>query len=566
MFQRVMVANRGEIALRILRSLREMEVEGVLACSVVDAAHPPLLADRVICIGPAEVEGSYLNSYELLNAAAACGADAIHPGYGFLSEDAGFARLCGEMGMGFVGPSPGVMESLDDKSAVCRSADELGIPTLLLGVAGEEKEAAAMAREAGYPVVLKPLGGGGGRGIRTVAGDGELPLAWQQANLEAAASCRRGGIYVERYLPRARHLEVQVAGDASGRVITFPPRDCSLQRRYQKWIEETPPPQLPAALEGALRRDACRFIQACGLTGIATVEFLAVEEDYFFLEVNARLQVEHTVTELLTGLDLVKEQLRLAAGGAPGAGCGTPRARRASASIYYRRRYGRPGPPRSAGRAGHPGGRPGLRGLLAHAPLRLTGGQGVRLGSQPSRGGLTLAAGPGRNGGSRRGEQPAVAAPPGLKRSFPRGRLRLALTGRDTGRIGMDFLSGMGEMMRREGLDELEIRDADRVIVLRRNAGAAAPREDDAGPGVDEGLVTTPLGGILYLHPGSGKEPYAEPGQRKAPGDILFCIEAMKHINEVYAEYDLTVEEILAGEGEAVSPRQAIMRIRREET
>ncbi len=314
MFQRVMVANRGEIALRILRSLREMEVEGVLACSVVDAAHPPLLADRVICIGPAEVEGSYLNSYELLNAAAACGADAIHPGYGFLSEDAGFARLCGEMGMGFVGPSPGVMESLDDKSAVCRSADELGIPTLLLGVAGEEKEAAAMAREAGYPVVLKPLGGGGGRGIRTVAGDGELPLAWQQANLEAAASCRRGGIYVERYLPRARHLEVQVAGDASGRVITFPPRDCSLQRRYQKWIEETPPPQLPAALEGALRRDACRFIQACGLTGIATVEFLAVEEDYFFLEVNARLQVEHTVTELLTGLDLVKEQLRLAAG------------------------------------------------------------------------------------------------------------------------------------------------------------------------------------------------------------------------------------------------------------
>ncbi len=130
----------------------------------------------------------------------------------------------------------------------------------------------------------------------------------------------------------------------------------------------------------------------------------------------------------------------------------------------------------------------------------------------------------------------------------------------------MDFLSGMGEMMRREGLDELEIRDADRVIVLRRNAGAAAPREDDAGPGVDEGLVTTPLGGILYLHPGSGKEPYAEPGQRKAPGDILFCIEAMKHINEVYAEYDLTVEEILAGEGEAVSPRQAIMRIRREET
>ncbi len=314
MFRCVMVANRGEVALRILRSLREMDVEAVLACSAVDASHPPALAGRVVCVGPAEAEGSYLNSYELINAATACGADAIHPGYGFLSEDAGFARLCGEMGVGFVGPSPAVMESLDDKSAVCRMADGLGIPTLVLGVAREESEVAEMARRAGYPIVLKPVGGGGGRGIRTVERASELSKAWHQADLEVAASCRRGGIYVERYLRRARHLEVQVAGDVTGRVITFPPRDCSLQRRYQKWIEETPPPRLSARLEEALRRDARRFIEACGLTGIATVEFLTVGEDHFFLEVNARLQVEHTVTELITGWDLVRVQLELASG------------------------------------------------------------------------------------------------------------------------------------------------------------------------------------------------------------------------------------------------------------
>ncbi len=254
----------------------------------------------------------------MLNAAAACGADAIHPGYGFLSEDAGFARLCGEMGVGFVGPSPAVMERLDDKSEVCRTARESGIPTLSLGVAGGEEEAAALALEAGYPVVLKPVGGGGGRGIRVAAVPEELPKAWRQANLEAAASCRREGIYLERYLGGARHLEVQVAGDTAGRVITFPPRDCSLQRRYQKWVEETPAPRLSPHLEEALRRDARRFIEACGLEGIATVEFLLDGEDHYFLEVNARLQVEHTVTELITGWDLVREQLGLAAGEALG--------------------------------------------------------------------------------------------------------------------------------------------------------------------------------------------------------------------------------------------------------
>lgn len=309
-----MVANRGEVALRVLRSLREMEVEGVLACSAVDAAHPPALADRVVCVGPAEAEGSYLNSYELLNAAAACGADAIHPGYGFLSEDAGFARLCGEMGVGFVGPSPAVMERLDDKSEVCRAAREAGLPTLFLGTAGCEEEASALAGEAGYPVVLKPVGGGGGRGIRVAAGPGEVPGAWRQAVLEAAASCRREGIYLEKYLARARHLEVQAAADAAGRVVTFPVRDCSLQRRCQKWVEETPAPRLPEEKAEALRRDARLFIEACGLVGIATVEFLLEGERHYFLEVNARLQVEHTVTELVTGWDLVSQQLRLASG------------------------------------------------------------------------------------------------------------------------------------------------------------------------------------------------------------------------------------------------------------
>ncbi len=309
-----MIANRGEIALRILRTLREMGVESILACSAADMRTQVPLADRVICIGPEEPGASYLNSYQLIGAAVACGADAIHPGYGFLAEDAGFVGLCREMGMGFIGPSAEVVEKLGDKMEACLLAGELGLPTLLIGVAHDAGEASLLLGSDSYPAMLKPVLGGGGKGIRVAYRPGDLESAWHQAYMEIPAAFRGRGIYIEHYLPHARHLEVQVARDAGGGTAAFPIRECSLQHRYQKWIEETPPPSCPPGLEETLREGARRIAEGSGLVGIATVEFLVRGSSYYFLEVNPRLQVEHTVTELITGRDLVREQMRLAGG------------------------------------------------------------------------------------------------------------------------------------------------------------------------------------------------------------------------------------------------------------
>ncbi|MDI6831781.1 MAG: biotin carboxylase N-terminal domain-containing protein [Actinomycetota bacterium] len=314
MFRRVLIANRGEVALRILRTLREMDVEGVLVCSESDARFFMPHAVKMLCIGGDDPAHSYLNPYRIINAAVAAGTDAVHPGYGFLSEDATFARLCLEMGLAFIGPSPETLRSLGDKASACRLASEVGLPTLLMGVAHGEEEVARMMEMASCPVVLKPVMGGGGKGIRVVHRLEDVEEAWRQARKESATGFRDGGIYVERYLAGARHLEVQVARDARGNVISFPLRECSIQRRHQKWVEESPAPSCPEHLEKALLDGAEGLAGACGLVGIATVEFLVRGEEFFFLEVNPRLQVEHTVTEMLCGMDLVREQVRIACG------------------------------------------------------------------------------------------------------------------------------------------------------------------------------------------------------------------------------------------------------------
>lgn len=310
----VLVANRGEIALRVLRTLREMGIRGVVALSSLDLADPPPLADRIICVGPGEPERSYMDAHRLLTAAVACGAEAVHPGYGFLSEDSRFSRLCREMGLAFIGPSPETLDLLGDKEAACRLAGEVGIPHLLFSRVDGEAEARRVSRELEYPVVIKPARGGGGKGIRVVREERDFLRLFREAAAETPSRNREAGFYVERFLPGARHLEVQVMRDGRGRTATFPVRDCSLQYRNQKWVEETPAARCTAALVKGMARDAARLAEASGLVGIATVEFLAAGDGYFFLEVNPRLQVEHAVTELVTGVDLVREQVRLAGG------------------------------------------------------------------------------------------------------------------------------------------------------------------------------------------------------------------------------------------------------------
>ncbi len=309
-----MVANRGEVALRVLRTLREMGVESVLACSEADAGAASVLADEVICMGPDGRGRSYLSSYDILNAAVTCGADAVHPGYGFLSEDADFCRLCEEMEVCFIGPSHRCMRRLGDKAEVCAAAADLGIPVLFLGRAERIEEVGGLAGLEHYPLVLKPCGGGGGRGIRLVRSPGELRRAWMEAEAETRMSFRQQGFYLERYLEGARHLEVQLMLDRQGKALALPLRDCSLQRRHQKWLEETPAHGLEGWLRESMEEDALRLGREFGLTGLATVEFLVRGSEYFFMEINPRLQVEHTVSELVSGLDLVREQIRIAAG------------------------------------------------------------------------------------------------------------------------------------------------------------------------------------------------------------------------------------------------------------
>ena len=318
MFKRVLIANRGEIALRILRACHELGVEAVCVYSKADADAPYLrLADRAICIGDAPAKDSYLNISRLISAAEIADVDAIHPGYGFLAERADFSAICRECKIAFIGPSPEAMAKLGDKVECKRTAKAAKVPVFpgSEGAIEEEDEAVELAAEIGYPVIIKASAGGGGRGMRVCRNEATLRSSIKAAQQEALAAFGNGAVFIEKFLEHARHIEIQALGDAHGHAVHLFERDCSVQRRHQKLIEESPAPGVDRKKIAAIGESAARLIKAANYCGAATVEFLMDEkQNFYMLEVNTRVQVEHPVTEMVTGVDIMKMSIRLAAG------------------------------------------------------------------------------------------------------------------------------------------------------------------------------------------------------------------------------------------------------------
>ena len=316
MFEKVLIANRGEIALRIHRACREMGIRTVAIHSTADeSAMHVRLADESVCIGPPPARDSYLNIPAILSAAAITGADAIHPGVGFLSENADFAAMVEEHGIAFIGPSPDHLRLMGDKVSARRAAEDLGIPVVPGSpILDDPRAAADAARRIGFPVIIKAAAGGGGRGMRLARDEAELAAQLPIAAAEAAAYFRDGSVYVERFLDRPRHIEVQILGDGAGGVIHLGERDCSIQRKHQKLVEETPSPALNARERAALGSTAVAAMRQLGYKSAGTLEFLYQDGAFFFIEMNARLQVEHSISEMVSGIDIVREQIRIAAG------------------------------------------------------------------------------------------------------------------------------------------------------------------------------------------------------------------------------------------------------------
>jgi len=317
MFRKVLIANRGEIALRIHRACAELGVQTVAVHSTVDAdAMHVRLADESVCIGPAPARDSYLNRAALISAATIAGADAIHPGLGFLAEDAAFAAMVEEHGFTFIGPTPEHIAMMGDKITAKQAMREAGVPL----VPGTEKaitenaEAHRLAAEIGFPILIKAAGGGGGKGMQRADTPADLERALTMARREAGANFGNDAVYMERYLVRPRHIEVQILADTFGNAVHLGERDCSLQRRYQKVLEEAPSPAIDAETRAQLGETAADAVRRIGYRGVGTLEFLYTGAEFFFIEMNTRIQVEHPITEMITGIDLVREQIRVAAG------------------------------------------------------------------------------------------------------------------------------------------------------------------------------------------------------------------------------------------------------------
>ena len=317
MFEKVLIANRGEIALRIHRACKEMGIHTVAVHSTADAnAMHVRLADESVCIGPPPSAQSYLNMPAIIAAAEITGADAIHPGYGFLSENAGFAEICAAHGIAFIGPRPEHIRLMGDKIAAKAAVQKLGVPVVpgSDGPVGDDASAKRLAADIGYPVLIKAAAGGGGRGMKVVRAADEFGAALQQTRAEARLAFGDDSVYLEKYLSRPRHIEVQVLADGQGNVVHLGERDCSLQRRHQKILEEARSPALNNEQRNQLCERVVEAMHQLGYLGAGTVEFLYENGAFYFIEMNTRLQVEHPVTEMLTGLDLVREQIRVASG------------------------------------------------------------------------------------------------------------------------------------------------------------------------------------------------------------------------------------------------------------
>ena len=317
MIGKVLVANRGEVALRVIRACRELGIRSVAVYSTADAdsLHHEL-ADESVCIGPPPAASSYLNVPAIISAAELTGADAIHPGYGFLAENARFAEICERVGLKFVGPDSRTIARMGDKAAAREAAAKAGVAVTpgSHGLCRSVAEVRRVGSEVGYPLVIKASAGGGGKGMRVVETEAEAEAAYLSASREAGATFGDGSVYVEKFLERLRHVEVQVLADASGTTVAFPERDCSVQRRYQKLVEESPAPNLPPGVREGLVSASAALMDSLSYEGAGTVEFVYAGGEFFFIEMNTRLQVEHPVTEMISGVDIVAEQLKVASG------------------------------------------------------------------------------------------------------------------------------------------------------------------------------------------------------------------------------------------------------------
>lgn len=318
MFKKVLIANRGEIALRVIRTCREMGIKTVAVYSTADkdSIHVKF-ADEAVCIGKAASADSYLNIPHIMAAAEITNADSIHPGYGFLAENAKFAEICGEHNIKFIGPTPAQIRAMGDKMTAKETMIRAGVPVVPGGesLLSSVDEAKSLARDVGYPVILKATAGGGGKGMRVVWEESEMEKNYEAAKIEAAASFKNDGIYMEKFVEEPRHIEIQIAGDRYGRVCHLSERDCSIQRRHQKLVEESPSPFMTPELRHRMGEAAKKAASAIGYESVGTIEFLVDKHrNFYFMEMNTRIQVEHCVTEEVTNFDLIKEQVKIAAG------------------------------------------------------------------------------------------------------------------------------------------------------------------------------------------------------------------------------------------------------------
>jgi acetyl-CoA carboxylase biotin carboxylase subunit len=420
MFEKVLIANRGEIALRVHRACQEMGIATVAVHSEADASAMHVrLADESVCIGPAPAAKSYLNIPSIIAACEITGAQAVHPGYGFLSENARFAEIVGAHGLTFIGPRPEHIRMMGDKITAKQAAKDAGIPVVpgSEGGVGSVEEAMAWAEKIGFPVLIKAAAGGGGRGMRVARDRDELVEAVSSARAEAQAAFGDGTVYMERYLQKPRHIEIQVIADSFGNVCHLGERDCSLQRRHQKVLEEAPSPALSSAARDQIGQVVVEAIKKIGYLGVGTIEFLWEDGEFFFIEMNTRLQVEHPVTEAITDIDLRREPAHLHALAGPGDGL--PRA----------------GRPRRAARFGP------LRRLFDPALLRQPRRQADRARPRPGRVHRAAQAFARRNGGGGGGDHhPAVPGPAG-RPGHPARRLQHPLAGAVDQSPGLAFLT-----------------------------------------------------------------------------------------------------------------------------
>jgi acetyl-CoA carboxylase, biotin carboxylase subunit len=317
-FKKILIANRGEIALRIIRTCREMGIKTVAVYSTADKDSLHVrFADEAVCIGPPPSAKSYLKMPNLISAAEITNADAIHPGYGFLSENAEFSRICQEYGIKFIGATPEMINSMGDKATAKDTMKKAGVPIIpgSEGLLDSVAQGKKLAAEVGYPVLLKATAGGGGRGMRLVKQESEFQKAWDDARMESAAAFGNDGLYLEKFVEEPRHIEIQIVGDSKGRACHLSERDCSIQRRHQKLVEETPSPIVSQELRERMGAAAIAGAEAIGYEGAGTIEFLVDKHgDFYFMEMNTRIQVEHPITEEVTDFDLIKEQIQVAAG------------------------------------------------------------------------------------------------------------------------------------------------------------------------------------------------------------------------------------------------------------